>query len=118
MESNTTLLTPQVLVRFKLYTDSNRTAARSIGAPVWMDAQTVFGPGFDYGSAHEFTFLEQGGQPSRYMVAMPPFVRTIDRPGHCNDLDILVTIYLAPATHWPLFEPLSSAMLTGAMLPR
>lgn len=118
MNTVTELITPKALVRFMLYTDTNRQAAKSIGAAVWMDFDTVLGPAYACGTEHDFIFPEIDTVRHTYVVAMPAVTRQI--PGHNGSESpvLLATIYLARQERSTRYADFSGESVTVSLLPR
>ncbi|MBC3786346.1 hypothetical protein [Spirosoma utsteinense] len=114
----TTAISPQALVRFMLYTDADRQSAQRIGAAIWMDFDTLFGPAYACGTEHELIFPEIDNAMHRYVVAMPPYGRKIPHPNGSDRQVLLVTLYLARLERYSLFPDITSDNLTVSMFPQ
>jgi hypothetical protein len=118
MNTVTELITPKALVRFMLYTDVNRQTAKSIGAAVWMDFDTVLGPAYECGTEHNFIFPEIDTVRQTYVVAMDPVTRQIPGPDGSDNPVLLATIYLARQERNARYADFSSEYSTVSLFPR
>ncbi|WP_080239437.1 hypothetical protein [Spirosoma rigui] len=118
MNTVTELITPKALVRFMLYTDVNRQTAKTIGAAVWMDSDTVLGPAYACGTEHDLIFPEIDTVRQTYVVAMAPVTRQIPGTDGSDSPVLLATIYLARQEQSIRYADLSGTPGTVARFPR
>jgi hypothetical protein len=111
-------ITPKALVRFMLYTDVNRQTAKSVGAAVWLELDTVLGPAYECGAEHDFIFPEIDTVRQTYVVAMAPATRQIPGPDGTGSPVLLATIYLARQGRSTRYADFSNELSTVSLFPR
>lgn len=105
MESNARMITPEVLLRFMLYTSPTRTNAIPVTSDMWVDRQMAFGNAYDPGTNHQFKVINQSGETKNYVVAMLPLIRRVTDPRRPGKQTVHVTICFAKASDYPRFRP-------------
>jgi len=99
LKGNATLLKPEVLLRFMLYSNGNYQRSIQLAPDAWVDFDTAFGPDFQPGTEHKVTLLnpERKAVPYVVVVAKTPFMCQIPHPDGSGKMIPLATLYLAPA---------------------
>ncbi|MFD2574520.1 hypothetical protein ACFSUS_28045 [Spirosoma soli] len=107
---------PKGLIRFMLYTDTNRRRAIQVSTDQWTDVATVYGDLYSYGETLDMNLGELG--PGPYVVAMLPLLKHIPHPDQPGQVVPLRVVYLTSETLWPFFEPLTDDILSTAIMPQ
>ncbi|MVM33810.1 hypothetical protein GO755_27480 [Spirosoma sp. HMF4905] len=98
-EGNATLLTPQVLLRLMLYTDTSQRSATQFAPDAWVDFDTAFGPTFQVGTEHQMAIVNEDRKsiPYRVVVVKAPLLEQTPHPDESGDMVPMATLYLMPA---------------------
>jgi hypothetical protein len=98
-KGNATILKPEVLLRFMLYSNEHQQQSIQLAPDAWVDFDTAFGPDFQTGTQHKVTLLnaERKAIPYQVVVADTPILHQIPHPDNNGRMIPLAMLYLAPA---------------------
>ncbi|MVM35279.1 hypothetical protein GO755_34980 [Spirosoma sp. HMF4905] len=98
LQSNATLLNPEVLLRLLLYKDSSQQSTTQLAPDCWIDFDTAFGPQFQVGTQHKVSVLNADRKSSPYsvVVAKSPILGQIPHPEQEQVMVPTATLYLLP----------------------
>ncbi|WP_460974080.1 hypothetical protein [Spirosoma migulaei] len=99
LQSNATLLNPEVLLQFLLYKDSSRQATTKLAPDCWIDFDTAFGPTFQPGTEHKVSVFSPDCKPVLYkvVVARSPLLGQMPHPDQEQVMVPTATLYFLPA---------------------
>ena len=99
LKGNATLPTPEVLLRFILYSDSSCQAVTQLAPDAWVDFNTAFGPKFQAGTEHKVSLVNPDRKLISYkvVVAKAPVLEQKPNPEETGEMIPIAMLYLMPA---------------------